>query len=64
MENKVDSLLQKQMSRQEFIALIALGLVSIAGVGALLKNLLGMFDKKQPISAPGYGLSPYGGTKE
>lgn len=64
MENKVNSLLQREMSRQEFIAFVALGLVSLAGVGTILKNLLGVLDKKQPASAPGYGFSPYGGTKE
>ena len=54
----INELLQKEMSRKDFLRLVGVGLLTIGGVNALLKNFehLG----KAPKKSAGYGSSAYG----
>lgn len=55
----LDYLLQKEMSRKEFLTTVAFGLATIIGLSALLQ-LLGKQNPWQPAQR-GYGSSSYGG---
>ena len=58
----LNNLMQKEMSRKEFLATIGLGVASIFGFSAILKMLFGKGEQNQTSSA-GYGSSAYGGQK-
>ncbi len=58
---RVQTLLQTQLSRQEFLKLSLLAAGSVLGFGTLLRLATG----RQPLVAPGkqakgYGSNPYG----
>jgi Trp operon repressor len=57
MQNQLNELLQKEMSRKEFIATLGFGVASIFGLSTLLKIFTG---KKSVV---GYGSSSYGGNR-
>jgi hypothetical protein len=57
----MEYLLQKEMSRKEFLATVAFGLATVAGLSVLLQ-LLGKQNPWKP-SQSGYGSSSYGGSK-
>jgi hypothetical protein len=63
MQRNINELLQRKMSRKEFLATVGLGLVSIFG----FSNLINLLDAGKNTSAKkqnnGYGSSPYGGNK-
>jgi hypothetical protein len=59
MQKQVNELLQKEMSRKDFLATIGFGIASVFGLGTLLR-LLGHRDQ---LSSSGYGSSSYGGHK-
>jgi hypothetical protein len=64
-KNLSDKLLNKKMTRKEFMAHIALGLATLTGLNAVL-NVLSSTDtrtsksKKMPRKSNGYGGSSYG----
>lgn len=65
MKNELDSLLQKQMDRRDFLKHVGIGFVALTGVAGLLKTLNG-FGKSPSSSVPAqnassYGSSAYGG---
>lgn len=59
----VSSLLSKEMNRKEFLQTIGIAMLSIAGLGAILKGLsaLGGNEPHHPDSLRGYGSASYGG---
>jgi Trp operon repressor len=59
---QLNNLMQKEMSRKEFIATLGLGIASVLGFSSILKLLFGKGQQTQNISA-GYGSSAYGGNK-
>lgn len=58
----LNTLMQKEMSRKEFLAAISLGVASIFGFSAILKMLFGKGEQNHTAQA-GYGSSAYGGSK-
>jgi hypothetical protein len=56
MDKPLQSLMQKEMTRKEFLATIGLGVASVLGFSSLLK-LLGMRGHQ---STEGYGARGYG----
>lgn len=60
MKNELDSLLQKEMDRKDFLKHVGVGFAAITGVAVVLKTLNGFGSKQQ---ASGYGSSAYGGNK-
>jgi hypothetical protein len=57
MQKQIDQLLQKEMSRKEFLGTVGFGVASVFGLGTVLK-LLG-HKNNSPL---GYGSSSYGGS--
>jgi hypothetical protein len=60
MQSNIESLLSKEMDRKEFIKVVAAGLVSVVGLGAI-GGLIA--PSKSKGSTNGYGSSAYGGFK-
>ena len=54
----IQELLQKDMSRKDFLRFIGMGLLAVGGINTLLKSFENA-GKTQKKSA-GYGSSPYG----
>jgi len=59
---QLSHLMEKEMSRKEFLATMGLGVVSILGFSSMLKFL---FDKggQHNNASMGYGSNVYGGKK-
>jgi hypothetical protein len=57
--SKLDAIFQKEMTRQQFLAVIGAAIVSLFGLGALLGALT---KEEKPDSGRnvGYGISNYG----
>lgn len=53
---QIDELMQKEVTRREFLTLVGAGLVSIIGFTGLIRTLL----DKQHHQSSGYGSSGYG----
>lgn len=65
MKLNVTDLLQKEMSRTEFLGLVGAGLMSMIGVTAMLKNLGGFFSKTNAgVGNIDYGMNTYGGSEK
>lgn len=66
MAKPVTALMQKEMSRKEFMATLALGLGSIMGFSTIIRLLTGhSFDTRVGHRASlSYGGSPYGGGRD
>ncbi len=60
MQKHIENLLQKEMSRKEFLSTVGFGVASVFGFSSVIKMLSG---KNQPVQA-GYGSSAYGGSKK
>ena len=60
---KISDLMQKEMTRKEFLATLGFGVATIMGFSTLLQ----LFGKKNPLqqqtSQYGYGGGAYGGQK-
>lgn len=59
MQTHLQDLLNKEMSRKEFLATLGFGVASVFGLGAILK-MSGVTSSQQHASK-GYGSSLYGG---
>lgn len=66
MNAHLSGLMEKEVSRKEFLGMLGLAVVSIFGFGTLLKLLTGKsLDSHRAFTQSefGYGSSAYGGTK-
>lgn len=61
MAKPLDQLMEKEMTRGEFLATVALGLASLTGFSSLIHLLTGKRNPLQQSSSSGYGSSSYGG---
>ncbi|PID98703.1 hypothetical protein CSA80_05195 [Candidatus Saccharibacteria bacterium] len=59
MKQQLDNLMQKEVSRKEFLGMSGLAFVSVFGLGSIVKLLNGhsLLSSK---ASKGYGSSPYG----
>jgi hypothetical protein len=68
MKANVAALLEKEVSRKEFLGMSGLAIASIFGFGTAIKLLTGKSLSNHPHFAPqmnaGYGASAYGGFKK
>ncbi len=66
MYKQVDELLQKEMSRQDFLKTVGVGLLAVFGFSSVFKMLNGMSGHggNHKVANAGYGSSPYGGNLE
>ncbi len=62
MNKHLATIMQKEMTRKEFIATVGFGAASVLGFGSLLRMLTG---KNHSLvgNSGGYGSSAYGGRK-
>jgi hypothetical protein len=58
MQNNLNDMLQKEVSRREFLRNLGIGVVSLLGLSALLK--LAGHHGHHLTASRGYGSSPYG----
>lgn len=63
MKDQLESLLQKDMDRRDFLKHVAFGFAALTGVAGLLKTLNGLGKQQQQVSV-GYGTSTYGGNAQ
>lgn len=59
---QINNLMQKEMSRKEFLATVGLGVASIFGLSTILKLLFGKGEQR--TAQAGYGSSAYGGGRK
>ena len=62
--NHLQNILQKQVSRKEFLSIIGLAMLSIVGMSHILKLLTGKSLETHSALQTGYGNTPYGGNKD
>jgi hypothetical protein len=62
MTKHLDTLLQKEMSRKEFLATLGFGIASILGFSTIIRLLTGksVDSHLNGKAGHGYGVSPYG----
>jgi len=64
MVRPVENIMQKEMTRKEFLATLGLGIASIMGVSQIVHMLSGKSLGHYLKSSAGYGSSAYGGGSE
>lgn len=62
MQKQLNTIMQKEMTRKEFLATVGFGVATLFGAGTLIKLLTGKQIGQQPTMA--YGSSVYGGGKK
>jgi len=60
MNKHLSALMQKEMTRKEFLTTLGLGVATILGFGSLIKLVTG---KSLHSTSSGYGSSAYGGNR-
>ena len=64
MNAHLSSLMEKEVSRKEFLGISGLAIASVFGMGTLVKLLTGKSLTGSPHLSSGYGSSAYGGLKD
>ncbi len=65
MNARLSSLLDREVSRKEFLGMSGLAIASILGFGTIVKLLTGKsLQSHSNFRSSGYGSSAYGGFKE
>jgi hypothetical protein len=60
MQKQVNSLLQKEMTRKEFMATLGFGMASVMGFSTIIRMLSGKPLSHHKSLSGGYGSNPYG----
>lgn len=63
MTKQLSTLLQKEMTRKEFLTTVAIGAGTALGFGSIIKLFSGQQQQPQMPIGAGYGSGPYGGSK-
>jgi hypothetical protein len=61
MNKQLSALMQKEVTRKEFLMALGLGIATVMGFGSLIRMLSGK--QHQTPAASGYGTSVYGGHR-
>jgi len=66
MNTQLSSLMEKEVSRKEFLGMSGLAIASIFGFGTIVKLVTGksLASNRSLNSSSGYGSSAYGGSKD
>lgn len=65
MNKHLSSLMDKEVSRKDFLTMLALATASVFGMGTLLKLLTGKSLETNHVNVvSGYGASVYGGVRK
>lgn len=59
MHKRLDNVMQKEMTRKEFLAALGFGMASILGFSTIIRVLSGHSSVSRHVQG-GYGSSPYG----
>ena len=62
MKDQLESLLEKNMDRRDFLKHVGIGFAALTGLAGLLKTLNSLGAKETPHIVGSYGASAYGGT--
>lgn len=70
MQSPLNTLLQKEMDRKDFLKHVAVGVVALTGASTIMKTLspaltgdqIGVQQPQQSVGSYGYGASAYGGS--
>ena len=60
---QLETMMQKEMTRKEFIATLGFGLASIFGLSTIIKLVLGK-GHNEHLATSGYGSHAYGGRSK
>jgi hypothetical protein len=60
---KVGNLMQKEMTRKEFLVTLGFGVAAVFGLSTVIQLLTGK-DPLQQHNSFGYGAGPYGGVRK
>jgi hypothetical protein len=63
MNKQISELTQREITRKEFLTITGFGIMSIMGIGSIIKLLSGKSSIYNHQASAGYGASPYGGAK-
>jgi Trp operon repressor len=63
MNKPLATLMQKEVTRKEFLATLGLGIATIMGFGSIIRFLSGKNQSSLNAVPAGYGSSVYGGHK-
>ncbi|HET8671490.1 MAG TPA: hypothetical protein VFM05_12930 [Candidatus Saccharimonadales bacterium] len=63
MQQKLNDLMQKEMTRKEFLATLGFGVATIFGLSALVRLITGRDNPFTQQNSLGYGGGTYGGQK-
>lgn len=63
MKDQLQTLLEKEMSRKEFLQHVGAALLVLFGVSGLISSLTGRPTQTQQTQDMGYGSSVYGGVE-
>lgn len=62
---KINDLLQKEMTRKEFLATLGFGIASLLGFSTVIKLISGRENPLETHNSPvGYGGGAYGGSRK
>jgi hypothetical protein len=64
MSKRIDSLMQREMSRKEFLATLGFGAATLMGFSSILQMVTGKDFSNHGAVTTGYGSSAYGGSRE
>jgi len=64
MTQHFSELMEKEVSRKEFLGMTGLAVASIFGFGTAIKLITGRSLGTSHQASHGYGASPYGGSRE
>lgn len=62
MQQHVQTLFQKEMTRKEFLATLGFGVASVMGLSSIIKLTTGKSLLPKHLEQHGYGGSAYGGS--
>lgn len=60
---QLENIMQKEMTRKEFIGTLGFGLASIFGLSSILRYVFGKGNARNTQTSYGYGANAYGGRK-
>ncbi|HUB94144.1 MAG TPA: hypothetical protein VMB52_06600 [Verrucomicrobiae bacterium] len=64
MNAPLSSLMEKEVSRGEFLSVLGLAVVSVFGFSTILRLLTGKSLDTHSLTSSGYGSSAYGGSND
>ncbi len=61
---ELENIMQKEMTRKEFLTTLGFGVASIFGIANILRFVMGRGSNRTSSASFGYGSSTYGGGRK